>query len=368
MKEIVEIVQVRAARPDLPYALATVVYVEGSSYRKPGARMLIGALGRIAGSVSGGCLERDVVSRGLAVILSGEKQLAVYDTSDQDDLAFGASLGCQGRIEILIEPVPPQDEWPLAELARAILEQRCAAGAATVYRGEGIAAADWVGRMTLLFPDGTRKTWGLSVENLPELEADLGQVIATKRARSQTYEIPGGKVGLLLERIAPPLPLVLFGGGHDVPPLVRLAKELGHHVTVVDRRADFADAARFPGADRVLHARPSEVRTRLLIDERTAAVIMNHHYETDAELLGLLLTGPVGYLGMLGPRKRTGKILDELRQAGTHFPEAQLEKLHAPAGLDLGSENPEQIALAILAEIQATNSGRSGTSLRARGR
>ncbi len=363
MKELLEILTVHSARPDLPYALATVVKVQGSSYRKPGARMLIGALGRLAGSVSGGCLERDVISRGLAVLLSGATQVVVYDTTDQDDLAFGTSLGCEGRIEILIEAVLPGQPWPLAKVAEVILKERQPAAVATLYRGEGMAAA-WVGRSLVLLTNQGKKAWGLEESHLPNLGEGLARVLATKKSMTPSYDLPGGKADLLLERIAPPQPLILFGGGHDVPPLVQLAKVMGHHVTVVDRRADFADAQRFPGADRVLHARPSEVPARVPLDESSAVVVMNHHYETDAELLGLLLDSPAAYLGMLGPRKRTGKILDELRQAGIEPTEAQLNKLHAPAGLDLGSENPEQIALSILAEIQAVVSGRSAMNLR----
>ena len=366
MKELLEILKTRAAHPELPYALATVVRVEGSSYRKPGARMLIGALGRLAGSVSGGCLEKDVISRGLAVILSGEGQLAVYDTTDQDDLAFGTSLGCQGRIEILIEPVPAGQTWPLAEVVEAILQHRRAAAMATVYRGDG-GAVSWTGQMLVVFSEEGSREWGLAAASIPGLREDLLEVRTAKRARAQAYEVPGGRVEVLLERIAPPLPLILFGGGHDVPPFVKLAKELGHHVTVVDRRIDFAEAQRFPGADRVVHARPADVLERVSLDEGSAAVIMNHHYETDSELLGLLLGTSVAYLGMLGPRKRTGKILQELRDSGLNVTEAQMEKLHAPAGLDLGCENPEQIALSILAEIQATMSGRSAVNLRSGG-
>lgn len=363
MKEILEILGLRAARPDLPYALATVVKVEGSSYRKPGARMLVGALGRLAGSVSGGCLEKDVISRGLAVLLSGENQLAVYDTTDQDDLAFGTSLGCEGRIEILIEAVLPGRPWPFAEMVREILQEHRIAAVATIFRGEG-SCGERVGQMALFFPEGKMKTFGKFP--IPELQEDLARVVGTKKSRTQTYVLDEGTVEVLLERIAPPLPLVLFGGGHDVPPLVRLAKELGHRVTVVDRRIDFADPQRFPGADRVLHARPSEVLARLELEDDAAAVVMNHHYETDAELLGILLGTSVAYLGVLGPRRRTNKMLDELRQGGLLVTEANLQKMHAPAGLDLGSENPEQIALSILAEIQSTMSGRSGTSLRER--
>jgi xanthine dehydrogenase accessory factor len=360
MKELLEILNVRAAHPEIPYALATVVRVEGSSYRKPGARMLVGALGRLAGSVSGGCLEKDVVSKGWAVILSGEPQIAVYDTTDQDDLVFGTSLGCEGRIEILIEPVKPGQRWPLAEAAQIISGQREPAGVATIYRGEG------VGGIFLLLANGEKAVYGTKGDFPAGIERDLARVIATKKPLTSSYKIEGSPATLLLERIAPPQPLILFGGGHDVPPLVRLAKEMGHHVTVVDRRADFAEAQRFPGADRVLHARPAEVWAKVPLDENSAVVIMNHHYETDAELLGLMLSAPLAYIGMLGPRRRTGRILDELRQAGANITDEAMRRLHAPAGLDLGSENPEQIALCILAEIQATMNGHSGVNLRDR--
>jgi xanthine/CO dehydrogenase XdhC/CoxF family maturation factor len=362
MKELLEIIGARAAQPGLPYALATVVKVMGSSYRRPGARMLIGARGRLAGSVSGGCLERDVISRGLAVILSGEAQIAVYDTSDQDDMAFGTSLGCEGRIEIFIEPVLPDRAWPLAEVAERIRREHRPGALALVYRSEGTASPG-----TLVFRAGADMCCWPEWKSAPAgLEDDLAQVAATKKPLSQTYATADGKIDVLLQRIAPPLRLVLFGGGHDVPPLVRLAKELGHEVAVVDRRADFAEAARFPGADRVVHARPADAAARVPLDADAAVVIMNHHYETDAELLGLMLQKPLTYLGMLGPRKRTARILEELREKGAAFTEAQMEKLHAPAGLDLGSENPEQIALCILAEIQAALNGRSGTNLRDR--
>lgn len=362
MKELLEILDARAMQPAFPYALATVVKVTGSSYRRPGARMLIGARGRLAGSVSGGCLERDVVTRGLAVILSGEAQLAVYDTSDQDDMAFGTSLGCEGRIEIFIEPVFPEHAWPLAELTERIRREHRRGALALVYRGTGgIVPGALVFRA-----EEEMRSWPEAFLPPAGMEDDLVQVAATKKPLSQTYATPGGEIDVLLQRIAPPLRLVLFGGGHDVPPLVRLAKELGHEVTVVDRRVDFAEAARFPGADRVIHARPTDVAGQVPLDADAAVVIMNHHYETDAELLGIMLQKPIAYLGMLGPRKRTARILEELREKGATFTEAQMEKLHAPAGLDLGSENPEQIALCILAEVQATMNERSGSNLRDR--
>ena len=220
---------------------------------------------------------------------------------------------------------------------------------ATVYRAEGKFASLRGGSF---IPENLPREWALT----PDLES----VLAGRKPLSR--ELEGGAV--LNERIAPPTRLVIFGGGDDAPPLVKLAREIGYQVTVLDRRTDFADPSRFPGANAVRHAKPHEVAALGLLDADSTAVIMNHHYETDAELLGLLVGQPLAYLGMLGPRKRTLKILREWRERGASFTAHDLEKLHAPVGLDLGSENPEQIALCILAEIQAVLSGRSAVHLR----
>lgn len=351
MKEMLEIIRARQAQPAIPFALATVVYVAGSSYRKPGARMLIGLNGRVAGSVSGGCLERDVITKARAILLGAPAELAVYDTTDQDDMAFGTSLGCEGRIEILIQLLEPGAPWPLAEAAERVVRERRSLPLATPYRA----------------PSGTqlgasRQVDAWPAEWQPELASVADEVMNTKKPASTHLAAPG--IDLLVEPLAPPTRLVIFGAGHDVPPLVRLAKEVGYHVTVVDRRADFVDPERFPGADAVRHLRPRDVAAAGLLDAGTAAVVMNHHYETDAELLTLLVARPLAYLGMLGPRKRTLKILREARAARAGFSPADLVRLHAPVGLDLGSETPEQIALCILAEVQAVVNGRTAVHLR----
>lgn len=353
MKELLEIIRTRQAQPAIPFALATVVRVVGSSYRKPGARMLIGMHGRVAGSVSGGCLERDVVTRARAILLGAPAELAVYDTTDQDDMAFGASLGCEGRIEILIQLLAPEARWPLAEAVGLVLKNRRPMPLATPYR-TSTAEAHRLGV--------SRNVDELPAAWLAELAPAAGGALTGKKPINVHLEAPG--VDLLVERLAPPTRLVIFGAGHDVPPLVRLAKEVGYHVTVVDRRADFADPERFPGADAVLHLRARELEAAGLLDGDAAAVVMNHHYETDAELLTLLVPRPLAYLGMLGPRKRTLKILRAARATGTLFSEEDLERLHAPVGLDLGSDTPEQIALCILAEVQAVVNGRPGVHLR----
>jgi xanthine dehydrogenase accessory factor len=352
MKELLEIVAARRAQPALPFALATVVSVTGSSYRKPGARMLISLQDRVAGSVSGGCVERDVISKARAVILESKTKLAIYDTTDQDDMAFGTSLGCDGRIEILIQPLQAGAAWPLADAADEAVQQRSASVLLTVYRAPE-TCADWLGR-SMPLPDIPAE-WQAHVAPIAE------RVIEEKKPASA--HLDDENIDLLVERLAAPTRLVIFGAGHDVPPLVRLAKELGYHVTVVDRRADFAEPERFPGADAVRHLRPHEIERADLLTDNSTAVIMNHHYETDGELLTSLINRPLVYLGMLGPRRRTLKILAEARAQGVNFTPGHLAKLHAPVGLDLGSETPEQIALCILAELQAVVAGRPAVHL-----
>jgi xanthine dehydrogenase accessory factor len=353
MKELLEIIRARRAHPSIPFALATVMRVQGSSYRKAGARMLVSLQGRVAGSVSGGCLEKDVISRARTVILRDVVDLAIYDTTDQDDMAFGSSLGCEGRIEILIQPLHPDVAWALAGHVDEVMQTRQPAALATVYR----ASEKWSPPLGQSFDrQNAPPEWTAA------LAPAFDEVLSGRKPIS--LQLGDDQLDVLIERIAPPIRLLILGGGDDVPPLVRLAKEVGYHVTVLDRRADFADPTRFPGADHVLHAKPHEVAALGLLEADGAVVIMNHHYDTDAELLGSLIHQPLAYLGMLGPSRRTLKILREARAQGASFTSHDLEKLHAPVGLDLGSETPEQIALCILAELQAVLSGHSGMHLR----
>jgi xanthine dehydrogenase accessory factor len=339
MKELLAIVAARRAAPDLPFALATVVGVTGSSYRRPGARMLIGSAGRVTGSVSGGCLEEDIIAHGQRVIASGENHVAVYDTAREEDLIFGSGLGCQGRIEILIEALPPAAPWLLAEVVQHVQKTRAAMPMMTLVRA------------------GAPPSVGL---NMIAAAGSAGPF-----PRRESLEGPDGAADVFIERIVPPRALVVFGAGPDVPPLVRIARELGHHITIVDRRPAITAEA-FPEADVFICARPAQLGARLRLDAESAVVIMNHHYETDREALELVLQHRVAYIGMLGPRKRTNRILDELAKRGAQFSAAELSPLHAPAGLDLGSESPEQIALSILAEMQASVTGRTAGKLRSR--
>ncbi|MDB6124856.1 MAG: xanthine and dehydrogenase maturation factor, XdhC/CoxF family, partial [Pedosphaera sp.] len=234
---------------------------------------------------------------------------------------------------------------------------------ATVVRVEGGADAQ-VGNRLMLHQDGRM------LSDLPEgvikskMLAEAREALGTGRPVMRRHEFVTGNADIFAEMVHSPMPLVICGAGYDAQPMVRLAKELGFHVTVVDGRPAYATAARFPEADAVVLAPTEGMPGELDLGERTAAVIMSHNYLRDRNFLKTLLPVPLGYLGLMGPRKRAEQMLAELRTEGVVANESQLRTLHNPVGLDIGADTPEQIALAIVAEIQAVMAGHAGGLLR----
>lgn len=364
MKETRQILDALSSLPSGGAALATLVKVEGSSYRRPGARLLLTAEGRRVGSISGGCLEDDVAGHAREVLASGVAKAVTYDTTTENDLVWGVGLGCHGVVHVLLEKLGAVPPW--AAVLRENLRRRVPTELAVVWRSPD--------------PDllGTRLA--------AELAAPPAPAFGSGRARPssagfQPAPIPGGQAGMpapppkplsapntevFRQVIVPPVPLVIFGAGNDAEPLVRLARELGWQVTVVDPRPALATPARFPDADSVVIARPEEVPARLALGPDTVAVVMTHHYAHDVPLLRNLLPCPLAYLGLLGPRKRAEKILSDLAVDGLALTPAMRVRLHAPVGLDLGADTPEEVALAIVAEIQAVLTGRDARPLRDR--
>lgn len=312
-------------------ALATVVSVRGSSYRRPGARLLVPEDGPPIGIISGGCLE-DEAARLARQALADEAPLIVtIDHSAEGDELWGMGLGCRGVIELLAEP-PAMASETLDALARA-RQQR---------------------QPTYLLTDlgGERRL-------LASVEADaLGERAVLAVAHGRPVRI--GDV--VLDPILPPLHLVVCGAGPDAVPLVQAGLRQGWSVDVVDPRRPFLRPERFPGAG--LHdAEPARAAEATSAGEWTAVVIMSHDYVRDAAFLGGFLGRGVAYLGLLGPRDRSERILGELGSASTP---AQLAAVHAPAGLDIGADGAEQVATSIVAEILATVHGRGGGPLRDR--
>lgn len=362
-KIVTEVEHGRAAGKSV--ALATVVGIEGSAYRLPGARMLIVDGKWVAGSISGGCLEDDVVLRAREAVAKNEASVALYDTTSDEDVIFGVGLGCKGIITILIEPIGPAGQGvDFIAFAKQCLEQRIPGTCATVIRTDGETPAKPGQRVV------TRNGARLSDIADPALEsaAETAMREHVDEAALVTVPLESGSALVFVERIEPPTPLVVFGAGHDAMPVVRLAKEIGWHVTLVDHRPAYATAERFPEADRIVIGSPRDAAAKLALDEDTLALVMTHNYLRDLDWLQTLLPSPVAYLGLLGPRRRTDQILGDLKEKGFEPGADQLGRLYAPVGLDIGSEGPAEVAMSILSEMQAVMTRHRGGHLRERKR
>jgi xanthine dehydrogenase accessory factor len=346
-------------------ALASVVAVTGSSYRRPGARMLISEDGQTTGGVSGGCLESDVTLRAAVAIEEGKIALASYDTTADDDVDLGMGLGCRGVIHVLIEPLPPATRMHYLAQLETLRRAHEHAVLATVWRATG-AGDGRAGNRLLHDSVGIRWTDIADRQLAGTIAADAAEVLETRRSMTTAYEVPAGTADVLLEYLPPLVPLVVFGGGPDAVPLVRLAKALGWHVTVVDPRARAASRDRFPEADAVIRCGPEEVLDLVPLASDSIAVVMTHNYHRDLRLLEVLLPSSVRYLGLLGPKARAERLLHDLTLSGYVASPEQLRRLHAPAGLDLGADGPDEIALAVVAEVKATLAGRAARPLRER--
>ena len=322
MKELQAILATLALHPTEPAVLATLVRVEGSSYRRPGARRLLLKDGTHCGSISGGCLEEDIAARAQAVLEHGRAETVIYDTTTENDLVWGTGLGCHGIVRVLLERLPPDPDWA------ATLRANLAAGHDTL----------------LAVGYDQHATRGTHLTAVSEIAS----------------------AGVFLETVTPPTPLVIFGAGDDARPLARFAKELGWHVTVADSRPSYVTVARFPEADQMAVGHGAEPTAGVALNARTVAVIMTHRYKDDLPLLRALLPQPLAYLGLLGPKKRAERLVETLAGEGLTITPEMRARLHAPVGLDLGATTPETVALSILAEIQTRLSGRKPIHLRER--
>lgn len=365
MKELRDILaRLRAAARGERAALGTVVRVRGSTYRREGARLLMLDGGRTIGSISGGCLEGDVAERAAEVLETGRPALARYDLTSDDDAVWGLGLGCNGAIDVLIERVSGDDGAALLRALEDAVEGREALALATVIAAPGDGPP--VGARLIVPEHGqVRGSLGDAALDAAATASARAQ-LAARRSSVVPVRSRAGETEVFVEVLAPPLPLVVCGAGHDVIPLVHLAHALGWWVTVADSRPAFAVAKRFPGADEVVLAAADEVPSRVRLDRHTFVVVMTHNFLHDKVLLRGLLQSPARYIGMLGPRARTERLLAELAKEGVRVDDAQRARLFAPVGLDLGADSPEEIALSILGEILAARNGRPVASLRDR--
>jgi len=345
-----------------PTVLATVVDVRGSSYRSPGARMLIDENGNSLGTISGGCLEADVLERAQKVLQTGIPQVVTYDTRDNENSLFGLQMGCNGVIRVLLEI--GRDNRFLEFVKNCFAERRSGSIATLIARPENFELAlgtrYFFGNKSLTENDSPESEFS------DELKSAAQKVLESKRSRCEIFQTPNGEVEFFVELITPPVSLFVFGAGFDARPVADFAKDLGWRVSVIDHRPAFATGERFPNADEVLVLPSEKLQGNLTFDENSVAVVMTHNYNRDREILKFLLESKVSYVGALGPKRRTEKLLEELKVEGVNFSAEQLEKLFAPVGLDIGANTPEAIALSIIAEIQSVLNNREGGFLRRR--
>ncbi len=344
-------------------AVATVVRVRGSTYRREGARLLIRADGHTVGSISGGCLEGDVAEVAREVIQSGRPRLVSYDLTSDDDAVWGLGLGCNGAIDVFVETTDGAGS-DLVTLLREPIERRRTVALATV-----ISAPEGGLRIgARLFVPEEGATEGSLGDRGPDarIETAARTQIAQGRSLVVPVDLPAGRGEVFIEVVAPPVPLLICGAGHDALPMARLAHELGWWVMVADSRPAFATRERFPWADEVILADDQDVAQKARIDRRTFVVLMTHNFLHDLAILRGLLATPARYIGLLGPRARTERLLGDLAKAGVTLTDAQRARLWGPVGLDLGAETPEEIAVSILTEMLAVQNGRSVASLRDR--
>jgi xanthine dehydrogenase accessory factor len=341
-------------------ALATIVAVRGSTYRRPGARLLVPEEGAPVGNISGGCLEGDVADMARVVMTEGAARLAGWDLTADDDAVWGLGLGCNGAIEVFIEPADQAAD--VAHALRAALHEERPISVVTVLESEQDAVTP--GSRIVVRPTGGAEG------TLGHAEVDA-EAIATARQmleaeRSEIHAFAHG-VRAFVEVLEPPLRLLVCGAGHDAIPLVRAARGIGWSPIVVDDRAGFLTGGRFPEAAGFVHVdAPEQVTKQTPIDRRTHVVVMTHNFLRDKEYLRSLLGSEAAYIGMLGPSARTHRLLMELVDEGVEITDADRQRIHGPAGLDLGAEGPEEIAQAIVAEIVAARHGRGGGFLKER--
>ena len=347
-----------------PMALATLVQATGSSYRRPGARMIFDHTIH-AGTISAGCLETDILAQIESVVTSHSPQLATYDMGSDLDLIWGTGMGCQGQVKVLLERVAPKRIPYWISSYVDIIKQRQTGAMATIFAITSECNFANIGDHFLY--NNNDKDALLATEQLtdiikPVLQRTNQQGIASVA----TVQVGKTTLDLLSEPILPPFALWIFGGGEHARPIANLAKELGWFVGIVDYRPALATQERFPYVDRIIVGQPRESLASLPLDQRSAVLIISHVYEQDQEALKGLMYKPVAYLGLQGNRKRSERLLKELVGPDMMKLHEKYQNLHFPAGLDIGAETPEAIAVSMVAEIQAKLTGHKGGSLRDR--
>ncbi len=339
-------------------ALATVVRVEGSSYRRTGARMLITDSGDWIGGISGGCLEGDALKKAKFAMAQNMPAIVTYDTTDDDPFQIGVGLGCNGIIDVLLAPLNFQDINNQVLTLQQCLESREPNVVITIIKIKGDFKNIQLGEV-FIYKNGNDFPLTFISTNVI---SDIQICLKKEKSESKTYQCLEGEIQIFIEVIIPATHLIVYGGNYDIYPMVKLAKEVGWKVSVVCNPLKVHKSL-FEIADNVVDKEKSE---EIEIDPFTVALLMAHDYETDFKNMRNLLKTSIKYIGMLGPKKRTDKMFLKLLEEKNPVSEADLDRIATPVGLDIGATNPEEIAISIIAEIKTFFTKRTGQRLKYR--
>jgi xanthine/CO dehydrogenase XdhC/CoxF family maturation factor len=357
MHELKAIVQSydQAIRSGSKCALATIVHVHGSSYRKPGARMLITENGDLTGAISGGCLEGDALKKALHVMYQNKPMVQTYDTMDDDDAILGVGLGCNGIIKVLIEPIDPTDDVsnPIEMIRYLIQDREC--GCIVTLFNTNFESSIHIGTKFAAkanHHDGRGRKDFLSDQSC--VDSFINKSISNKESQWHDFEQVSCKMCAFFQFVPPSIQLLVAGAGIDVVPLAEMAHILGWDTIIVDGRPNYINKNPYSASCAIQLAKPEEVLSKIQLDEYTYAALMTHNYNYDKKLLSILLAYDVlPYIGMLGSKTKIIRMLDEFNEEGLHISEEKMRIIHSPIGLDIGAENAGEIAASIIGEIQA---------------
>ena len=327
-------------------AMATLVQVRRSAPRPPGARLCVTRSGRMYGSVSGGCVEADVFERAIQILDSRSPELVNYGIADE--LGFEVGLSCGGSIDVFIEPFVPDDEWDAVHRAVELQQE--------VVYAIGLAPAPLLGRKLTRVIDG-RVVGSIDHSLDRDIVAEGDRLLRAGGTKVVTLPWQGEQAQVFVEAFRPSPRLLIVGATHAAISLCRLATEVGYQVTVIDARSALATPERFPDADRLIHAWPEEALAQVPLDRYSSLVVLTHDPKFDVPTLASALRSQAPYIGAQGSRVTHERRKKDLRQQG--FNDADMARIRAPIGLDIGSRTPAELAVAILAEVLAVQYDRA---------
>lgn len=343
--------------------LATVVLVEGSSYRRAGARMLIDEYGSITGAISGGCLEGDALKKALHALHQQKNKLITYDTSDEDDAIIGAQLGCNGIIQVLFEPLSYEDIFNACELLKTVIAQKHPLAIVVQFN---LDSSKYQAGTVLTIHSNLEFRGKQMQEDL--LAFSLEKAALTFKTKTSNFIKIKSEIetqNLFIQYYTPPVKLIIVGAGNDAQILAQQADLLGWEVIVTDGRPTHANKDRFTSSCQIIVANPEQTLEHIEIDQRSYVVLMSHNYNYDFEVLKLLISEvQIPYIGILGPLTKYQRMEQDLKNEGFNLTEIIRNKIHAPIGLEIGAETPSEIGLSILSEIQSVVTKTSARPLR----